>query len=601
MPALTWKSHSARKHSSPKTEPGRRCDTNTELKDVQSMMRLLTVQARRGWQRFGAITLGLSSLLSSTAGATWAAEDSTPPSATGECTRSIDPDALTSAKDMESMMRTITGFGLRTTASPAHRRTIDFLEARMRALPGMDVRSDRYDIRRWRAAPPGANGQEEDLARAGGLSVRNRGTGARTIPVAGAVPYSAPTSGRETAGKLVRIAAGDPITGANAAGKVILIDFPTASIQFDTFASKSYHLTPDLADRAGTHVDTAAFADRVLDQILVDAGLARAAGVVVAFDLPRHQVSGYFEPHRGTHYRVPAVFVGIDERERLKGLADQGATAQVKVEAIIDQAETRNLIATLPGRSAERIVINANTDGNTWVQENGVTAMVALARYFAGLPLACRPRTFEFVFATAHLHISREGTIRYASQLDKDYDKGSVAFAASIEHLGARELIRIPRQNGIGQRLVFSGEGEPTYLFASPASPLVQAAVGQTRAHHLDNTMVIRGLDTPDPARVPRFCSFGGIGGSFHSRLIPTLAIISGPWSLWAPGFGARAVDFERAHRQTLAVGDAIMALQDVPRAAIAGPFLDWRAQRTAGAPTCPEEPMREIAPAPAP
>ncbi|WP_157357309.1 hypothetical protein [Amycolatopsis nigrescens] len=539
--------------------------------------------------RTGLIALVVSSVLPLTGGASRAADGGT-----GECAASIDPAAFTSAGGMESMMRTITGFGSRTTASPAHRRTVDFLEDRMRALPGMDVRSDRYDILRWRPTPRGATGRDQDLARAGGLSVSDR-----TIPVAGAVPYSAPTSGRGTAGQLVRIAAGEPITEANAAGKVVLVDFPTSSIPFDTFASKSYYATPDLADRAGTKVDTAAFADRVLDQILVDAGLARAAGVVVAFDVPRHQVRGYFEPHRGTHYRVPAVFVGVDERERLTASAERGATARVRVDATIDKAETRNLIATLPGRSSERMVINANTDGNTWVQENGVTAMVALARYFAGLPLACRPRTVEFVFATAHLHISREGTIRYAEQLDKDYDQGTVAFATTIEHLGAREIVPVPRENGAGRKLVFSGEGEPTYLFATPADSLVRTAIDRTRAHGLDNTMVMRGLDTPDPGRVPRFCSFGGIGGTFNSRLIPTLATISGPWSLWAPSFGAKAVDFDRAHRQTLAIGDAILALQHLPRETLAGPLLDWRAQRAAGAPTCPPEPMRETAPAP--
>ena len=40
----------------------------------------------------------------------------------------------------------------------------------------------------------------------------------------------------------------------------------------------------------------------------------------------------------------------------------------------------------------------ANTDGTSWVPENGVIGMLAFARYYAKLPLRCRPRTLELVF-----------------------------------------------------------------------------------------------------------------------------------------------------------------------------------------------------------
>lgn len=65
------------------------------------------------------------------------------------------------------------------------------------------------------------------------------------------------------------------------------------------------------------------------------------------------------------------------------------------------------------------------------------------------------------------------------------------------------------------------------------------------------------------------------------------MAMISGPWSLWAPSFGERAIDFERMRRQLLAAGDAVLALDDLPREVIAGNYLGYRAARAAGAPTC--------------
>jgi hypothetical protein len=77
--------------------------------------------------------------------------------------------------------------------------------------------------------------------------------------------------------------------------------------------------------------------------------------------------------------------------------------------------------------------------------------------------------------------------------------------------------------------------------------------------------------------------------------------MISRPWSLWAPVFGSRAVDFKRARREALAAGNAILALQDVPRETIAGPFIKYRQERAAGTKaTCPSVLTPEDAPGPA-
>ena len=124
---------------------------------------------------------------------------------------------------------------------------------------------------------------------------------------------------------------------------------------------------------------------------LIAAGQAGAAGVVFTFDVPGKQVRGYYDPHVGTLYRVPAVFVGSAQATRLKALAAQGSSARVTVRAKVARKKTRNLIARLPGRSSEKIVLAANTDGNSWVQENGVIGMLAFARYYAKLPKRLPP------------------------------------------------------------------------------------------------------------------------------------------------------------------------------------------------------------------
>ena len=192
-----------------------------------------------------------------------------------------------------------------------------------------------------------------------------------------------------------------------------------------------------------------------LHEELIAAGQAGATGVVFAFDVPGKQVRGYYDPHVGTLYRVPAVFVGSAQATRLKALAAQGSSARVTVLAKIARKKTRNLIARLPGQSSEKIVLAANTDGNSWVQENGVIGMLAFARYYAKLPKRCHPRTLELVFSSAHDGFRDDG-------LNPDHyplDKKKTAFAFTIEHLGTREIL--PTGEGAARRLKFTGRGRP--------------------------------------------------------------------------------------------------------------------------------------------
>ena len=78
----------------------------------------------------------------------------------------------------------------------------------------------------------------------------------------------------------------------------------------------------------------------------------------------------------------------------------------------------------------------------------------------------------------------------------------------------------------------------------------------------------------------------GGLGNFFHPKLVPTLAMISGPWSLYDPAFGARAIDFGQMRAQVLAAGDAILALDGLPRAQIAGDYPALQAQLDQGTKT---------------
>ena len=335
--------------------------------------------------------------------------------------------------------------------------------------------------------------------------------------------------------------------------------------------------------------DLAGYADYIrpylapLHDELIAAGQAGAAGLVFAFDVPGKQVRGYYDPHVGTLYRVPAVFVGSAEAQRLKSLAAQGSSARVTVLAKVARKKTRNLIARLPGQSSEKIVLAANTDGNSWVQENGVIAMLAFARYYAKLPKRCRPRTLELVFSSAHDGFRNDGLLHYP------LDKKKTAFAFAIEHLGTREIL--PSGEGVARRLRFTGVADPALFGAGDSEVLRQTAVAATKRRNLPRTAVLKGLGVPNPSHAPPICSMGGLGNFFHPKLVPTLAMISGPWSLYDPAFGRKAIDFGQMRSQVLAAGDAILALDGLPRAQIAGDYPALQAQLDQGTKTpCPAD-----------
>lgn len=495
----------------------------------------------------------------------------------------VDDQTFATEEQLQGWCDRLGGAGLRGTGSPAHEAVIAWIEEELAGIPGFAVRSEPVEVLGWQPLPDG------DLARAGRLEVDGA-----PVPVAGAVPYSRPVAQE---GPLVVLPRAEPITAENAAGRVVVRDFPLIPVPYDALLGLADHASPDCEALRGRTWDRPGLADGFLDADLVAAGRAGAAGVVFAFDLPQEQVAGYFEPHRGTHYAVPAVFVGIEGRTPLVAAAGDDAATRIAVTAEVGPLATRDLFATLPGRSDERIVLVTHTDGATWVQEDGVAALLALAHHLAARPEAERHRTIELALTTAHLHISREGSVRHSKQLDAEYDDGTVAFAFPIEHLGARAVEPVPAPDGDGRRLELTDDAELVLWCVGPSAALRDAVVEAVERRGLERVLVLPGVGAPVAGQVPEIASFGGLGTPFHQHLVPTTSIITGPWSLWAPSFGAGAVDVARLRQQALAAGDVVLALDAVGREEIAGDYLAHRTARAAGAPTAVEPEPPEVAP----
>jgi hypothetical protein len=532
------------------------------------------------------------------AGVALAALVAAPAAGAAVCPETVDPADFSTKAELRELVTQENGFGHRFLGSRAHDRTIEWIGDEIRSIDeDLEVRPGPYKIWSWLPRTKAKDRPGLDLSRAGRLTLLGPDGTETELVDAGAVRFSQPTGKRGRTGELVYLSREEEITPENSAGKVIVREFPANSIPLVGLQLIGEYITPDLANQTGNYERP--FLHSQHEELLA-ASRAGAAGVIFTFDVPREQVAGYGDPHQGTIYKVPAVYAAEDTADQLKALGTEGGySASVVVRAKVERDKTRNLIATLPGKGPERMAFFANTDGQSWVQEDGVAGLIALARYYAELPLRCRPRTLEIAFTTAHDAVVVDGAARYAERLDGDYDEGSVAFAFAVEHLGTREIVPAPDPDGSGQRLVFTGLGEPFLFAAGDSAVLRQTSVAITQRRHLDRTAVLRGLALPTP-QVPPICSMGGLGGFTHTHLVPTLAMISGPWSLYAPSFERRAIDFGRMRSQLLAIGDTALALDEIPREQIAGDYLSFREQRAQGAATCPPpENLPQFAPGP--
>jgi hypothetical protein len=224
--------------------------------------------------------------------------------------------------------------------------------------------------------------------------------------------------------------------------------------------------------------------------------------------------------------------------------------------------------------------------------------MVAMARYMAGLPAACRPRTLQFVFPTAHFYqrlvdpkkrYGGAGVI--AEMLDRDYDKGTVSSVVVLEHLGARSYDAVPRTDGgPGGVLKKNGLREIQFLAITPSPPLVQAARDVVEKYDMQRTILLQGADTPSE-HSPSHCSFGGEGTPYNVHLLPTVASIAAPQTLYDPPFGLGGIDFGVMRSEMLGYTELLNRLGTMDQQDVAGEVTVERQRRAAGLTTsCPPE-----------
>ncbi|PIA88759.1 hypothetical protein CB0940_07940 [Cercospora beticola] len=483
----------------------------------------------------------------------------------------IDASIFASSCEIKNIVDQICHSGLRLPGSPNHLKVIKYITRQLRSIPGVTFTKSDFELANWQPA-------HNSIYRAAQLKI-----GDEAVDVAGAIAYSLPTNGSAISGQLMYLDPNANISTIDLKGKIIVRDYSNLAIPTSLFQSIAYYASADatLNPTYSRPFLTPPHAD------LLAASLGGAAGYVSAFNVSRKQLEGYYSGHSGTHWLVPGVFTGAEQYLQLREAAEKNLTASIRIDAKSGRVKVPRLMATLPGLSNETIVIATHTDGVTYVQENGPAALLTLLKYFAALPIRARVKTLKFAFEASHLAYQLDSDKLLAKSLDADYDQanGTTAFVIAIEHLGSREIESYPAPNGTyGNVLNYTGRGEAILWAVGEVQQAIDGVIDIAKNRSLDNVVVSPGFPPANPPNmVPTYPSMGGLGTYYTNALLPTMSLISGPWSLWAPSFGAEAVDYDRLRIQHIAIGDAVLMLSQFSKEQLAGNYTEFRRLRAAG------------------
>ena len=296
--------------------------------------------------------------------------------ASASCPVAPSQSALPDAAALREMNSVIGSLGVRPTGTYAQNVYIKWILGQLKTVPGAHVSKQHFTIDRW------SHGSMSLHLTVGGTTT--------TVPIAAPVPYAESTGSVGASAPLVEIPDEEKITAANAAGRIVVRPAPAGSVPYYDFflpavswAVYDPHNTIDPTQ--SFFGDFINYNARVAD--LREAAAAGAKGLLFIKDLPRRQLKDHYEPYEGTPWksrrRVPRRGRRADDLRR----ARIGQTVSRRGSPCTSaKVSTPTVIATIPGESPQRIVIDSHTDGTNAVEDNGPVAMVAMARYEAELP-----------------------------------------------------------------------------------------------------------------------------------------------------------------------------------------------------------------------
>lgn len=471
------------------------------------------------------------------------------------------------ADRLQSLVEKMVSFGPRLTGSDNHNRFIDYLEQEFQAL-GLSTQRDPYYLTLWEA-------QRKALS----LKTSN---GDIDIPVDAYYPRSGPTGEEGVTGPLVYVGAPlqylsldltdlasqqamlssllkqlpSTVTGLlasltnggirNAIAIIELPLLPTVAGIFYPFLT--YKNDDDFSINPLTDYKRAWLTSLILPPIVEVLKAAGAKGLVFAFDSSAENTAGQYLPFLAGPSEIPALIVNRDTGNQLRAFAGKAQATLTLTASVRENVRSDTLVAILPGVSDENIIVNTHTDGQNAFEENGAVACLEVARHYASIPLAMRPRTLVFSLITGHMGPHMPQANGFIKSFPDIMAKATAA--VTLEHLGASEWL----DDITGYHA--TGRPEIAALFHS-TTPIGLAAIKSMRATKLQRLLLCR----------PIAIIFFGVGAPFHLAGIPCLAYITGPHYLLAiePDDGMARFDAVRMEEEMNLALDMLHRIETIP------------------------------------
>jgi hypothetical protein len=425
----------------------------------------------------------------------------------------IFPELLPDAATLQRWENYMVGLGPRLDGSAALKSWHDFLAGEL-AAAGLDVQREPIDLDWWEHTSWSLTLVDD--------------AGETSVPVAAYYPYSGGTPAGGVTGDIVDAGAGllTDFELGDFRGKIAFVQFDLPPLRAGCFfLSASYIHDPDRTFTAFTDYKRAWTAILSPETSIIDppfttslraASTAGAIGVIISFDGSFDNTRGQYLPFNGwpgNSAHVPALYVDRATGNRIKARIAQGVKARLKlcVQKHVG-ARTDDIIATLRGESDDEVIIvNSHTDGTSEAEENGGLGVLALARYFARLDRACRPRTMVFVLVPGHFYGGIGGDTERFIKKHPEIVIRAIG-SLSIEHLGQSEWL--DDRGGLHP----TGRYELAILFGS-ATPIQRLMRNAVFAEDLRRTIVSR----------PILGNYFGVGAALNKAGVPNASYITGP------------------------------------------------------------------------
>lgn len=415
----------------------------------------------------------------------------------------VDDAKLPSQAEILSWIRDVYNMGERRTGSAADIKAVSYLEKKLREVGIADVRTEPFQFDYWETE-------------SWGLALKETSGAERRVD-SFYVPYSAPTGKEGITGDLVYVGTGAKADFRNSdvRGKVVLAELPAVNISWDKMKIFSYlAFDPQRSIGNWEHPYPIGwmFKYEAVYELAREHGAAGIVGILQGYhDLGKFT---YYAPYDGILRTIPSLYVMERDGDAIKKALKKGglkARLILAARAVNHGGRTATVYGILPGRSETALIVHCHHDApwRSGIEDSsGVGMVLALAKYYAGMPQEKRDRTMIFMLTGSHM-VGAKGNYDFIEKHRKGLLK-NVLYDICIEHIADDYN---PPQKA-------TGNPEPRGVFITENPVMLSIYAGLVKRHNINRLLV---FPTGSPLGVPTDAQ------PFHKKGYSVASMISGP------------------------------------------------------------------------